>query len=78
MHSMEQEIIDKMNAYARKTIITKILVRIGNVQAQKEKEPEVVISQEDLIWIENLSKKAPEDIREKFASFLKSYKGKLP
>lgn len=77
MHSMEQEIIDKMNTYAGKTIITKILVRIGNVQAQKAKEPEVVISQEDLIWIENLSKKAPEDIREKFASFLKSYKGKL-
>jgi predicted nucleic acid-binding Zn ribbon protein len=77
LHSMEQEIIDKMNTYAGKTIITKILVRIGNVQAQKAKEPEVVISQEDLIWIENLSKKAPEDIREKFASFLKSYKGKL-
>ena len=76
LHSMEQEIIDKMNAYAGKAIISKLLIRIGNVQAQKVKEPEVEISQEDLIWIENLSKKAPEYIRNTFAAFLKSYKGK--
>ena len=73
---MEQELVDKMNAYVGKVVIEKLLIRIGNVQAQIAKEKETVISEEDLLWIEGLSKKAPEDIREKFASFLMSYKGK--
>lgn len=76
LHSMEQELVDKMNAYVGKVVIEKLLIRIGNVQAQIAKEKETVISEEDLLWIEGLSKKAPEDIREKFASFLMSYKGK--
>lgn len=74
--AMEQELVAKMNAFVGKELIEKLLVRIGNVQEQKAKEKDLILSKEDLLWIDNLSEQVPTDIREKFASFLAAFKGK--
>ncbi|HOI24671.1 MAG TPA: DUF721 domain-containing protein [Caldisericia bacterium] len=78
LHAMEQELMAKMNAFAGKILIEKLLIRIGNVQEKKAKDTAnaTPLSEEDLMWIESLSQNTPEEIRDTFVSFLKSYKGK--
>lgn len=76
LHSMEDELIKKMNEVAEEELIQRLLLRVGNVkQISIKKIKKVKLSDNEVYWIDQLVAHVPDDIKQSFKNFLCSYKG---
>ncbi len=75
LHSMEEELIEKMNTMIGEPFVKRLLLRTGNVAQVKTPEiADASIKKEDAQWINQLVENAPDDIKHSFEKFLCAYK----
>ncbi len=76
LHSIEEDLIKKMNEVAGEELIHRLLLRIGNVKYISSKKIKIIeLSDNDIEWIDQLVGPVPDDIKHSFKNFLRSYKG---